>query len=259
MPIKKILNLVCALSLFVACSSRSQNELKIAATSVPHAEILEFIKPDLEAQGIFLNILVTDDYSMPNRALSEGEVDANFFQHLPFMESQIEQFSYSILSVAKIEIEPMGVYSKKIHSLQELKENAKVAIPSDPSNQTRALLLLQELGMIGFESSKPTVLNIKSNPKHLRLIEADAAMLSCCLQDVDIAVINTNYALQAGLSPLKDALALESKDSDYANILTVRQGDENSLKIQALKEALTSEKLKEFILRKYKGSVSPAF
>lgn len=257
--IKKI-GFLCAL-LLTACTSTPKNGLKIAATAVPHAQMLEFVKPDLKEQGIDLIIIVTDDYNMPNRALADKEIDANFFQHLPFMEAQIEQFHYPIESLAKIELEPMGVYSKKIHALADLKESATIAIPNDPTNEGRALLLLQEHGVIELTSNslQATPLNIKSNPKHLKFLEVDAAMLPRSLQDVDAAVINTNYALQAGLIPTKDALVLEGKNSPYVNIITIRTGTENEPNLQALKAAMTSEKMKQFITEHYKGAVLPAF
>lgn len=257
--IKKFLSIAC-LFLLANCSSKP-NGLKIAASSVPHAQILEFIQPDLKAQGINLIIVVTDDYNMPNRALADKEVDANFFQHVPFLEEQIKQFHYPIVSLAKIEIEPMGIYSKKIHSLFHLKENATIAIPNDPTNEARALMLLQEYDVIQLNTDalEATVLNISQNPKHIKFIEVDAAMLPRCLEDVDAAVINTNYALEAKLSPLKDALALEDKNSPYANIIAIRIEDENRPDIQALKAAMTSEKMKAFILQKYKGAILPAF
>lgn len=252
-----MLRLLFALLLLTGCSSENKEGLKVAASAVPHAQMLEEIKPDLQKEGINLIIIVTDDYNMPNRALANGEIDANFFQHLPFMEEQIKQFHYPIQSLAKIEIEPMGIYSKKIHSLGELK--GSIAVPNDPSNEARALLLLQKQGVI--ELDKPgnlqaTILNIAKNPKNLKFIEVDAAMLPRTLEDVDAAVINTNYALQAGL---KDALALESKDSPYANIIAVRTGDENRPDIIALKKAMTSDKMRKFILTQYHGAVLPAY
>lgn len=244
------------------CMQKDKGSLKVAASPVPHAEMLEFIKPDLKAQGIDLVIVTVDDYNIPNRALANKEVAANFFQHVPFMNEQIRQFHYSIESIGKIEIEPMGIYSKKIHSLADLKDNAKVAIPNDPTNEGRALLLLQKEGLIQLDNPnnlQATVLNIIKNPKKLQITEADPAMLPRSLDDVDIAVINTNYALQANLIPTKDALALESKDSPYANVLVIRTGDENRPDIQALKAAMTSDKMREFIQQKYKGAVLPAF
>lgn len=261
--IKNILALAGTALLFLSgCGSHPKNGLKVAATPVPHAQMLEFIKPDLKEKGIDLIIITTDDYNMPNRALAEKEVDANFFQHIPFMELQIKEFNYPIQSDGKIEIEPMGIYSKKIKSLSDLKNNAVIAIPNDPSNEGRALLLLQSQGIIQLDDPnnlKATIWNITQNPKQLKIFEVDAAMLPRSLQDVDAAVINTNYALEANLNPLKDALVLESKDSPYANILAIRIGDENRPDIQALKEAMTSEKMAQFILNQYKGAVLPAF
>jgi len=224
--------------------------------------MLEFIKPDLKSQGIEMEIIVTDDYNMPNRALASGEIDANFFQHIPFLDEQVKEFKYPIESIAKIEIEPMGIYSKRVHSLEDLKEGAIIAIPNDPTNEGRALLLLQSKGLItldGPNELQATVVNIKSNLKRFKFIEADAAMLPRTLNDVDIAVINTNYALQAGLSPTTDAIALESKDSPYVNVLVARIADAERPDIVALKNAMTSDKMRHFILQTYKGAVLPAF
>ncbi|MBX9745238.1 MAG: ABC transporter substrate-binding protein, partial [Chlamydiales bacterium] len=165
------------ISFFSSCSS-SKQEFKVAASAVPHAQILEFIQPDLNAQGIPLKIVITNDYNMPNRALADHEVDANFFQHIPFMEEQIKQFHYPIESIAKIELEPMGIYSKKINSLAELQNGAKIALPNDPTNEGRALLLLQEQKLIQLDEPnnlQATVLNIQTNPKELQFIEIDAA------------------------------------------------------------------------------------
>jgi D-methionine transport system substrate-binding protein len=260
---KKIL--LCSLSLLFllpGCSSKSKSGLKVAATPVPHAQMLEFVKPDLKAQGIDLIVIVTDDYNMPNRALADHEIDANFFQHLPFLDEQIKQFHYPIESIAKIEIEPMGIYSKKIHSLADLKKGSTISLPNDPSNEARALLLLQAEKLIELDRAdnlQATVLNITKNPKQLRFIEVDAAMVPRSLDDVDAAVINTNYALEAHLSPMKDALVLENKESPYANILVVRSEDAERADIQALKAAMTSEKMRDFILKTYQGAILPSF
>jgi D-methionine transport system substrate-binding protein len=259
---KRIIFSFFSLVLLGSCSSQPKNGLRVIATPVPQAQMLEFVQPELNAKGIELIIIATDDYNIPNRALVDKEVDANFFQHIVFMDEQIKQFHYPIQSLASIEIEPLGIYSKKITSLSELKENATIAIPNDPTNEARALLLLQEHGILELDNShnlQATILNIKNNPKHLKFIEVDAAMLPRSLSDVDAAAINTNYALQAGLSPMKDALALEGKDSPYVNIIAIRIGDENRPDIQALKEVMTSEKMKTFILDTFKGAVIPAF
>lgn len=250
--------------LLAGCSKTEtpKQDLKVAATPVPHAQMLEFVKPDLEAKGIHLNIIVTDDYNMPNRALAQKEIDANFFQHLPFLEEQMRQFHYRIEDFGAIEIEPMGIYSKKIKSLAELKDGTTIAIPNDPTNEGRALLLLASQGLITLDSSNnlhATIVNIKSNPKKLKFIEIDAAMLPRSLDDVDAATINTNYALSAHLNPERDALVLENKDSPYANILVIRIGDEKRPELIALKEAMTSDKMRAFIEKTFKGAVLPAF
>jgi ABC-type metal ion transport system, periplasmic component/surface antigen len=248
-------------SCFFGCSN-SKHSFKVAATPMPHAEMLEFIRPELKAKGIDMEIVIIDDYNIPNRTLDGHEVDANFFQHLPFMEEQIKQFGYKIESLAKIELEPMGVYSKKIQNLSKLPEKAKIAIPNDPTNEARALALLEAQGLLQMtvpQNLQATVVDIAKNPKNLQFVEVDAAMLPRTLEDVDAAVINTNYALAAKLSPLKDALALEGKDSPYANIIAIRTGDEKRPEIIELKAAMTSEKMKEFILKQYQGAVIPAF
>lgn len=255
---KKLFLLLLILS---SCSGKNQG-FRVAATPVPHAQMLEAIKPDLQAEGIDLVIVVTDDYNIPNRALAQGEVDANFFQHLPFLVDQIAEFHYPITSAAKIEIEPMGIYSKKISALAELKQDATIAIPNDPTNEARALLLLQQQGLIQLDNPnnlQATVLNIAHNPKNIRFLEIDAAMLPRSLEEVDAAAINSNYAMQAGLDPLKNALAKESNDSPYVNILAVRIADEHDPKIEALKKAMTSPKMREFILKTYKGAIIPTF
>jgi D-methionine transport system substrate-binding protein len=249
-------------ALFLAGCSSPQTGLKVAATPVPHAQMLEFVKPQLKEKGINLIIITTEDYNMPNRALAQKEVDANFFQHIPFLDEQIKQFHYPIESIAKVELEPMGIYSKKYRFLSEIPMNGTIALPNDPTNEARALRLLEEEGIIALgnpDSLNATVVDIVENPKHLKFLEIDAAMLPRTLDDVDAAGINTNYALQAHLNPLKDALVLEGKDSPYVNVIVVRTGDENRPDIEALKEAMTSEKMREFILKTYKGAIIPAF
>lgn len=220
--------------------------------------MLEFIKPDLEKEGISLKILLIDDYNTPNRSLAEREIDANFFQHAPFLEEQVKEFGYPIVSFAKTHLEPMGVYSLKMAALNELPSHAVIAIPNDPTNEGRALLLLEHLGLITLK--KPTdplatPLSIETNPKGLEFIEVDAAMLPRTLQDVDAAVINTNFALASHLKP---ALALENHESSYMNILVIHKGDEEREELIALKNALTSEKMREFIRERYKGALLPA-
>ena len=257
--LKKALLCVTVILAFISCSKKGG--FRVAATPIPQAEMLDFIKPDLKEKGIDLVVVVTDDYNVPNRALNHGDVNANFFQHLPFMEEQIQQFGYKITSVAKIEIEPMGVYSKKYTSIHQLPQNAKIAIPNDPTNEARALFLLQDHSLIQLNTQNfsATTQNISYNPHNFNFIEVSAATLPRTLPDVDAAVINTNYALLADLNPEKGALILETKDSKYANTIAVQDRDQNDLKVQALVKAMTSEKMKDFIEKKYKGAVIPAF
>lgn len=242
----------------LACNRQRENHtLRVAATALPQAEMLEYIKPDMQEHDIDLEIIIVEDYNVPNRALAEGEVDANFFQHQPFLESQMAQFKYPLVSFAKIHIEPMGLYSKKIKHLTDLPQGAKVGIPSDPSNQARALLLLESQGLLQLtrHDMHASLLNIDHNPKELKLLEIDAPLLAHVLDDVDLAAINTNFALQAGFSPLKDALAIESSDSPFVNILAVRAGDENREDLKILKSLLKTKNLSKYIQDKYKGAV----
>ncbi len=260
---KKILKLlfICLLFLASGCS-KNEKALKVAATSVPHAEMLNAIKSDLETQGIDLEIMVVDDYNIPNRALGDGEVDANFFQHGPYLESQVKMFNYPITSLVKVHIEPMGIYSKKIKDLNDLKEHATISLPNDPTNEARALALLHRSGVITMDDPNnfhATILNIISNPKNIKFIEIDAAMLPRTLQDVDASIIPTNFALQADLKPMTDALVLEDSTSNFANVIAIRRGDENRPEILALKNAMTSQKMRTYIQEKYKGAILPVF
>ncbi len=234
----------------------------VAATPVPHSEILNEIKPLLAKEGIDLKIIEFTDYVKPNLALADKEVDATFHQHLPFLEKFNAEHNTNLVSAGNVHIEPMGVYSHKIKSLSDLPLKAKVAIPNDPSNGGRALLILQAAGLIKLKDGgtvSSTVQDITDNPKQLQFSELDAAQVPRAIDDVDIAVINTNFALEAGLNPLKDSLFLEAKDSPYANILAIRAGDESRPEIQKLLKALQSPEVKKFIEDKYKGAILPSF
>jgi len=260
---KNVIFSICICVLVLTLSGCKQpDELKVAASAVPHAEMLEHIQPELKQAGIKLTIVVSDDYNMPNRALAEHAVDANFFQHANFLAEQIKQFHYPIESIAKIELEPMGLYSKKVRTIAELQAGAVIAVPNDPTNEARALLLLQQHGLLQLKDPKQalaTILDIAQNPHQFKFVEVDTAMLARSLPDVDAAVVNTNYALQANLHPAQDALILEDQQSPYANVLVIRAGDSQRADIQALIKALTSDKMREFILQHYKGAVVPAF
>ncbi|MBS4914065.1 MAG: MetQ/NlpA family ABC transporter substrate-binding protein [Veillonella sp.] len=239
--------------------------LTVGASPVPHAEILEQVKPVLEKEGIELKITQFTDYVTPNTALAEKELDANFFQHVPYLEKFTAEHNLKLASAGKVHIEPMGIYSKTITNKDlksALPNGSKVAVPNDPSNGGRALLLLQKAGLITLKDPNniyATKADIVNNPLNLEIVELEAAQLPRSLDDVAIAVINTNFALEAGLNPVNDALVLEDKDSPYANIVAVRAGDENRPEIQKLIKALQSPEVKKFIEDKYKGAILPAF
>lgn len=251
--------LMLMLGILFGCSHSNEKCLKVAATSVPHAEILEFIKPELKKEGIDLDIVITDDYQLPNRLLAEKEVDANFFQHRPFLESQEKLYGDRLVVLAEVHYEPLGIYSEKLGSLTDLKEGSRVSIPSDPSNEERALLLLENQGLIKLKKgSLVTPQEIIENSKKLKFIEVDAPMLPRTLQDVQMAVIPSNFALAAGLDPCK-TLAQESQSTIYQNVLVVRKEDLQRSDLQILKKYLTSPSVKDYILRNYKCALQPAF
>ncbi|WP_151737206.1 MetQ/NlpA family ABC transporter substrate-binding protein [Paenibacillus tengchongensis] len=236
--------------------------LVVGASPVPHAEILKAIAPLLEAQGITLEIKEFSDYVQPNVQLAEKQLDANFFQHQPYLDDQNKNNGTDLQAVVAVHVEPFGAYSKKIKSIDELADGAKVAIPNDATNGGRALILLAKNGLITLKDDTniaTTKADITENPKNLEIIELDAAMLPRQLDEVDLALINTNFALEADLVPTKDALFIEGGDSPYANILVARPDNKDSDAIQKLAAALTSPEAKAFIEEQYEGAVVPAF
>ena len=257
---KKLLLSVAALAL--SFSSNAAETLTIGATPVPHVEILEVVKPDLKSQGIDLKIVEFNDYVQPNTSVSDKLLDLNFFQHRPYLDSFIKDHGSDLVEVGGIHIEPIGFYSHKLKDLKDLKKGATIAIPNDPTNGGRALLLLQTAGLITLEDPKSisaTPLDIKDNKLNLNIKELEAPQLPRSLDDVDGAIINTNYAIDAGLNPLKDALFIENADSPYVNVVV---GNSQSVKkdsVKALLKALQSDKVKKFINDKYNGAVVAAF
>ncbi|MGF7060347.1 MetQ/NlpA family ABC transporter substrate-binding protein [Brassicibacter mesophilus] len=261
-----VLLITVLLSGFVlgGCQSKDDNSniLKVGATPMPHSQLLEKVKPQLKEQGIDLQIVEFTDYVKPNLALAEKEIDANFFQHLPYLESFAQEKNLELVSLGQVHVEPLGLYSNKLKSIDELKKGSIIAIPNDPTNGGRALILLQNNGIIKLNENaglKATEKDIAENPKGLIFKPLEAAQLPRILDDVDGAVINGNYAIEAGLVPTKDALVLEGADSPYANIIAIRKGEENNTKLQALIKALQSEEIKKFIESEYNGGVVPAF
>lgn len=265
---KKIIATVLGAALALSALS-AQTVLKVGATPEPHAEILKLVKDDLKAQGIDLQIVEFTDYVTPNEALNSGEIDANYFQHLPYLQSFNKDRNFNLVNAGGIHIEPYALYSgtkkgaKKYAKLADLKAKSKIAIPNDPTNEGRALLLLQSAGLITLKPNaglEATPKDIATNPKKLKFLEVEAASIPRVLADVDAAVINGNYAIAAGLSASRDGLYVEAGDSPYVNIIAVKKGRENDAAIKALVNALKSDKVKNWIKAKFpNGDVIAVF
>jgi D-methionine transport system substrate-binding protein len=236
--------------------------IKVGASSTPHAEILKFVQPALKKEGVNLEIVEFNDYVQPNVQVFEKQLDANYFQHQPYLDQFNKDKNENLVKVVGVHIEPFGAYSRKIKKIDELKDGAQVAIPNDPSNAGRALALMEKNGLIKLKDGvgiKGTVQDIVENKKNLQIKELDPAILPRTLDELDLALINTNYALQANLNPAKDALFIEDKDSPYVNILAARPDNKDSDAIQKLAKALTTPEVKKFIEDKYKGAIFAAF
>lgn len=236
--------------------------LTIGVSPVPHADIVNFVTPTLKNQGIEVKVVEFSDYVQPNLSLADKELDANFFQHKPYLDEFAESRGLKLESLVAVHIEPMGVYSKSVKKVEDLAEGAKIAIPNDPTNGGRALKVLETAGLIKLKADAgilATPNDIVENPKKLSFLEIEAAQLPRALDDVAAAVINSNFALGANLNPTKDAIAIESKDSPYANIVAIRAGESNREDLQKLKAVLTSSEVKKFLEDKFQGSVVPAF
>ncbi len=258
---KKLLTALAAAAALTSAAAHA-GEISVAATAVPHAELLEFVKPALAKEGVELKIKVFTDYVQPNVQVAEGRLDANFFQHQPYLDEFNASRGTALVSIAGVHVEPFGAYSSKIKKLDELSEGAQVVIPNDATNGGRALLLLQKAGLITLKDAKnilATPRDIASNPKGIKVRELEAATLPRVLGQVDLALINTNYALEAGLNPTRDALAIEGAESPYVNILVAREDNKDSAAMQKLAAAMKSPEVKKFLQEKYKGAVVPAF
>lgn len=257
--------LVPALALAAAAlTAHAQQTLVVGASPVPHAEILKLVAPALKKEGIELQVVEFTDYVLPNLATEEKKLDANFFQHKPYLDSFNANRHTNLVAVphSEVHVEPFGAYSKKIKSIAELKDGATVALPNDPSNTGRALRLLQEGGLIALKDPNnilATPRDITENPKHLKFRELESAQVPRALDDVDLALINSNYALEAGLVPTRDALILDGSGSIYANFIVTRPDNANDPRVAKLVQALRSPQVKAFINDQYKGAVVPAF
>jgi len=268
---KRIISIVLVILLLsvlvIGCSqsegvSEEANVLSVGATPVPHGELLELIKEDLEEKGVTLEVVEFTDYVKPNLALDDGEIDANFFQHVPYLEHFNEEHNLELVSTGTVHVEPLGLYSEKIDSIESLADESTIAIPADSVNGGRALILLETAGLIelsegaGLEATED---DIVKNEKSIRFRAIEAAQIPRVLQDVDAGIINGNYAIEAGINPIEDHLVLEGAESPYANIVTTRKDNKENESINLLLEALRSEKVKEYILNNYNGGVVPAF
>ena len=264
---KKLARLALAASssvlLLSAADAAELQKLKVGATAGPHAEVLEFIKDEIKKDGIDLEVVEFSDYIAPNAALDQGDLDANSYQHQFFLDTQIKDRGYHIVSIAKTVVCPLGFYSKKIKNIDDLKDGATVSVPNDPANVGRALVLLEKRGFIKLKAGvgyKASVLDITENPKKLRIVEIEAPQLPRSLDDVDAGAVNVNYAVQAGLSPLNDSILIEDAGtSPFANVIAVREKDRDNPIFQKLIKAYQTEAVKKFMLERFKGAFIPAW
>lgn len=267
-------SLIAATALFAAgCGSSSDSgsanngggdkkEIKVGVTAGPHAEIMDEVAKEAAKQGITIKVVEFNDFVQPDKALAEGDLELNSYQHQPYLDSTVQKQGLKLTSIGKTILMPMAIYSHKYKSIDEIADGAKVAIPNDPSNGARALLLLQKAGLIALkngDSIDASVADVTGNPKNLQFVELEAAQISRSLDDVDFACVNTNYAIPAGLNPQKDSIYLEDKESPYACIIAVRDEDKDNATYKKIVEIYQSDAIKKFINDKYQGSILPAF
>ncbi|WP_081158835.1 MetQ/NlpA family ABC transporter substrate-binding protein [Ensifer aridi] len=246
----------------LAAGTALAETIKVGVTPGEHAQIMEKVKEVAAPKGLDIEILEFSDYVVPNQALADGELNANSFQHRPYLDNQIADRGYEIVSVGLTITTPMGVYSNKVKSLDELTDGATIAIPNDPTNGGRAILVLASKGLIKVNPDaglKATPADVTENPKNIQFAELDAAQLPRSLADVDAAVINTNYALEADLHPKEDAIAIESEKSPYANVIAVRAADKDAPWVKTLVESYHDETVKAFINETFKGALIPSW
>lgn len=258
-----ILAALCGLLAPPLVSSAAEAKVyKIGVTPGVHEQTMEFVKPLLAKKGIEIEIVSFSDYVLPNQAVNDGDLDMNAFQHKPYFDNQVKDRGYKLVSAGTNFLAPMGIYSKKIKSLDELKKGDSVGIPNDPTNGGRALLLLQKHGLIkldGANTLTPGVPDIAANPRGIKIVELDAAQMPRALEDLAAGAVNTNYAVQAGFLPTRDAVVLEAADSPYVNIFAVRAADKDAPWVKEIVSTYQSEPVRQFILKEFKGSLVPAF
>ncbi|RCW22041.1 D-methionine transport system substrate-binding protein [Ciceribacter lividus] len=258
---RKLIVATAIAALFSAGAALAE-DIKVGVTAGEHAQIMEKVKEIAAKKGLNIDIVEFSDYVVPNQALADGDLNANSFQHQPYLDNQIADRGFDIVSVGTTITTPMGVYSKKVKSLDELQDGATVAIPNDPTNGGRALLVLASKGLIKVNPEaglKVGPADVTENPKNIQFAELDAAQLPRSLDDVDAAVINTNYAMEAGLHPKKDAIAIEGEKSPYANVIAVRTADKDAPWVKTLVESYHDDSIRTFINEEFKGALIPAF
>ncbi|KVG10783.1 metal ABC transporter substrate-binding protein [Burkholderia vietnamiensis] len=252
---------ISAVALFASAHAQAET-IKVGVTGGPHAQIMEYVKKVAARSGLDIRIVEFSDYVQPNAALAAGDLDANSYQHDPYLQAQVKDRGYKLIKVADTVTFPMGIYSKRVKSLAELAPGARIAVPNDPTNGGRALLLLQKQGLLKLRADaglKATPLDIVDNPRKLKIVELDAAQIPRSLGDVDAAAINTNYAMEAGLKPKQDAIAIEGPNGPYANVLAIREADRARPWVAKLVAAYRSPEVKQFIEQKFGGAVIAAW
>src|SRR5580704_8934166 len=255
-------HLIVAVVLATVASAAHAETIKVGATAGPQAQILEAVKPIAAKNGLDIQIVEFTDYALPNAALDAGELQANCFQNQPYLDNQKADRGYKIESAGLTVNFPMGVYSKKYNSWDTVPDGATLSIPNDPTNGGRVLLLLQDKGVLKLKPGvgyKPTVADIVENPKKFKIVEVDAAQTARTLDDVDAAAINTNYATQAGLDPVKDAILREDPKGPYTNLIAVRAADKDKPWVKTLVQSYQTPEVRDFVLTKFKGAVLPAW
>jgi D-methionine transport system substrate-binding protein len=258
----KTLILAASLAAVISAGSALADTIKIGVTPGPHAQIMEEVKKVAAEKGLDLEILEFSDYVVPNQALADGDLQANSFQHQPYLDNQVKDRGFDLVSVGQTVNFPMGIYSKKVKSLDELKDGASVAIPNDPTNGGRALLILADKGLIKIRDGaglKVSPADVVENPKNITFAELDAAQLPRALDDVDASVINTNYALEAGLDPAKDPIAREGEKAPYINVIAVQAKNKDAAWVKTLVESYHSAPVKQFVATQFKGAVLAAW
>lgn len=245
-----------------AADKGAKNSVKVGVTAGPHAEVMEKVKAEAEKQGLKVDIVEFNDYIQPNAALAHKELDINVYQHKPFLDRTMADRQYKFEAIGKSIILPMGIYSKKVKNIADLKPRASIAIPNDPTNGGRALLLLEKAGILKLKPGagvNASVLDIAENPKNFKIIEIEAAQTPRSLEDMDLVAVNTNYALPAGLVPAKDALLVEDGNSPYANLIVVRVEDKDNPAYQKFAKIYQSEPVKQFVIDHFKGAILPSW